>query len=162
VIELGRCGPNGKIRWVSSCPSPIDVTGIEGHYVVRGWTRPGIVALIGWLVIDAVLLLTALLLHDRLLLAWVIAGLVLTLVSIWRGRRRTVSTTISREGITIDHGSGPQGRTHLAWADAREVYVAGAWQAHSSVRTSANKEVPLPGLDRAQALKLAEVLRAGR
>ena len=147
---------------MSSRPSPphLDLAGIEGNYVVRGWTRSRIAALIATLLISAVVLLEGLLLQDQVVLCLAIAGLILTLVSSWRVQRQAVTTTISIEGITIDRGAGARGRTHVAWADAREVYVAGSWQAHSSVRTTANQEVSLPGLDRARARKLAEALRA--
>lgn len=149
---------------MSSRPSPthLDLAGIEGDYVVRGWTRPRMAALIATLLISAVVLLEGLLLHEQVVLGLAIVGLVLTLVSSWRMQRQAVTTTISTEGITIDRGAGPRGRTHVAWADAREVYVAGDWQAHSSVRTSASQEVSLPGLDRARARRLAEALRARR
>jgi len=129
---------------------------------VRGWTHPRIAALVGELILVGLVLLEAVLLHERQMLIWAAVLLALTPVVFWRMRHRVVTTTISREGITINQGSGQQGRTHLPWADASEVYVAGAWQAHSTVRTMANREVALPGLSRAHAAKLADALRAAR
>lgn len=149
---------------VSSHPSHghLDLTGVEGDYVVRGWTRPRIAGLIGYLLITGLLVLEALLLHERPMLVWSAVLLVLALVSIWRRRGQAVTTTISQTGITIDQGGGQREKTQVAWEDASEVYVAGAWQAHSSVRTRTNREVSLPGVDRTRARKLADALRAVR
>ncbi|MGI4894526.1 MAG: hypothetical protein ACRYF3_05365 [Janthinobacterium lividum] len=126
---------------------------------MRGWTRPRIVALIGYLLMLIVELIGGALLPDRFILIVAALLLLLTPVIIWRTGRRSVGTTISQAGITIRTGPGPRGRTHVTWAAASEVYVAGAWQAHSSVRTTANQEFPLPGLDRTRAAKLAAALR---
>lgn len=159
-----RRGRSGRLRRVSPHPSPAqpDLTGLDGEYALRVGTRAKIAALVGSLVLAALLLLGAVLVHDRQLMTVAIGLLVLAAVISWRTRRRQVTTTISHEGITINQGSGQRSRTHIAWNDVQEVYVAGAWQAHSRVRTATHRDVPLPGLGRGHATKLAEALRAVR
>ena len=125
---------------------PLDLTGIEGDYVLRGWTRPRVAAVIGSLTLAALGVLGGVLLDDRQILVLSLVLLLLIPVVIWRTRHRDVTTTIAQDGITTDYGTGQRGRTRTMWADAQEVYVAGAWQAHSTVLTTANQRGPSPRL----------------
>jgi hypothetical protein len=137
-----------------------DLTGLEGEYAVRGWTRARVAGLIGSLLLQALLLLSTILVGDRWLIIAAVALLLFTLVTGWRTYQRPVTLKISSEGITIDREVGTKGHTHLPWSDIAEVYVAGAWQAHSTARTTTHQEVALPGLDRDRAAQLAATLRS--
>lgn len=142
-------------------PRP-DLTGVAGEHVVRGWTRSRVLGATATVLLPGLVVLQSVLVQDAVL--GVVAGAlgVLSAVSCLRTVPRPVTTTISTTGVTVHRSSGPQGHLVVLWDEALEVYVAGAWQAHSTVRTTGNQEFPLPGVDRATAARLAEALRAVR
>lgn len=142
-------------------PRP-ELTGVAGQHVVRGWTRSRVLGATASVLLPSLVLLQSVLLRDTVLS--VVAGVlvVVTAVSSLRVVPRPVTTTISSAGITVDRSGGPAGRLLVHWDEAVEVYVAGAWQAHSSVRTTGNQEFSLPGVDRVTAERLAKALREVR
>ncbi|MEW1960529.1 hypothetical protein [Kineococcus sp. NPDC059986] len=138
-------------------PTPEDLADVAGEHVHRSRRRQPPPLLVAEAVAFVTLWAVAIALGDRSLLAVSLFCTVLQVAVVRPWRVRTWSTSIAPDGITLEPG-----RLHLDWDDVREVYVAGAWQQHSTVRTTRNQEFPLPGLDRRRAARLADLVRSHR
>lgn len=138
-------------------PTREDLSDLAGEHVRRTRVHQPLPLLVAGAAAFVTLWAFAIAVGDRSLLAVALFSTVLELAVARPWRVRTWSTSIAPDGITF--GSG---RVHLDWGDVREVYVAGAWQQHSTVRTTRNHELPLHGLDRPQAERLADLVRSHR